>query len=77
MLMLKINSIVDGRRRMVGIADAPYTVAAGTRQVIVLRLTHRGMRALRHTPGHRHRAQIIATVAGEKSAIRKIRLELA
>jgi hypothetical protein len=75
-LHLRIRRFVAGHLTLVGIARASYAVSSGSSKPVVLRLTHLGMKVLRHAAGHHRGVQAIAIRRGAAPIERAIRLQL-
>lgn len=73
---LKIRRLIAGRVRPVGIGRAPYVAISGSTRMVVVRLTHLGMRALRRAAGRHRGAEVIAIRSGGRPVVRTIRLQL-
>jgi DNA-binding SARP family transcriptional activator len=73
---LRLRRLMGGHVRVVGIGRAPYAATTGGSRVVVVRLTHLGMRALRRSAGHHRGVQVIVVRAGERPVTRRIRLQL-
>jgi DNA-binding SARP family transcriptional activator len=75
-LVLKLRRQVHGHPVTPRIASSRYAVASGQSKLVVLRINHLGMKALRQAVFHRLQVLALATLAGSRTAEQRIWLQL-